>query len=127
MTDSAAVQSHQRALAIRIKLFGEEHESTADSYRQLGVTQNNMHDDSAALQSRQQALANRLKLFGDEHGKISDSYRQVKITQDAQRKWRKVKRAKRKYQKNILKLSDSSCPKKLWEFENIIHRGKDIF
>ena len=27
----AALQSHQRALAIRIKLFGEEHKSTADS------------------------------------------------------------------------------------------------
>ena len=34
----AAVQSHQRAVAIRIKLFGEEHEGTADSYRDLGVT-----------------------------------------------------------------------------------------
>ena len=36
---SAALQSHQRALTIRLKLFGEDHESTADSYRQLGVTQ----------------------------------------------------------------------------------------
>ena len=36
---TSALQSHQRALAIRIKLFGEEHESTADSYRELGVTQ----------------------------------------------------------------------------------------
>ena len=34
-----ALQSHQRALAIRIKLFGEEHESTAGSYFSLGVTQ----------------------------------------------------------------------------------------
>ena len=36
---TSALHSHQPALAIRIKLFGEEHESTADSYRQLGVTQ----------------------------------------------------------------------------------------
>ena len=97
--DSAALQSHQRALAIRIKLFGEEHESTADSYRQLGVTQYNMHDYSAALQSHQRALAIRLKLFGEEHAKTADSYRQVKITQDAQRKFRKVKRTKRNLQK----------------------------
>ena len=34
----AALQSKERALAIRIKLFGNEHESTADSYRTLGVT-----------------------------------------------------------------------------------------
>jgi len=42
---------HQRALAIRIKLFGEEHESTADSYRQLGVTQHEMDDYTKAVQS----------------------------------------------------------------------------
>ena len=36
---SAALQSHQRALAIRLKLFGEEHAKTADSYRQVKITQ----------------------------------------------------------------------------------------
>ena len=58
-----ALQSHQRALAIRIKLFGEEHESTADSYRQLGVTQNNMYDYTKAVQFHQRALAIRIKLI----------------------------------------------------------------
>ena len=82
---SAALQSHQRALAIRIKLFGEEHESTADSYRQLGVTQYNMHDYSAALQSHQRALAIRIKLFGEKHESTADSYRCLKITQNVQR------------------------------------------
>ena len=47
----AALQSHQRALAICIKLFGEEHGSTADSYRELGATQHQMHEYKAALQS----------------------------------------------------------------------------
>ena len=64
---SAALQSHQCALAIYLKIFGEEHENTAYSYRQLGVTQNNMHHYTAALQSHQHALAIRLKLFGEEH------------------------------------------------------------
>ena len=45
----AAFHSHKRALAIRIKLFGEEHESTADSYRELGVTQHQIHDYKTAL------------------------------------------------------------------------------
>ena len=35
----SALQSHHRALAIRVKVFGEEHEKTADSYSELGVTQ----------------------------------------------------------------------------------------
>ena len=61
----AALYSKERALAIRIKLFGEEHESTADSYRTLGVTQHAMHDYKAAVQSRQRASAIRKKLFGD--------------------------------------------------------------
>ena len=69
-----ALQSHQRALAIRIKLFGEEHESTADSYRQLGVTQSKMGDFTSALQSHQRALAIRIKLFGEEHESTADSY-----------------------------------------------------
>ena len=76
---SSALQSHQRALAIRIKLFGEEHESTADSYRQLGVTQNNMHDYSAALQSHQRALAIRIKQFGEEHESTADSYKELGV------------------------------------------------
>ena len=73
----AALQSHQRALAIRIKLFGEEHESTADSYRQLGVTEHAMHDYKAALQSHQRALAIRIKLFGEEHEITADSYSDI--------------------------------------------------
>ena len=39
---TSALQSHQRALAIRIEVFGTGHEITADSYKQLGVTQKNM-------------------------------------------------------------------------------------
>ena len=50
---------------MRIKLFGEEHESTADSYRLLGVTQNNMRDYTKAVQFHQRALAIRVKLFGE--------------------------------------------------------------
>ena len=41
---TSASQSHQRALSIRIKLFGEEHQSTADSYSYLCVTEGKMGD-----------------------------------------------------------------------------------
>ena len=71
---SAALESLQHALAIRIKLFEEEHESTADSYRQLGLTQDNMHNYSAALESLQHALAIRIKLFEEEHERTADGY-----------------------------------------------------
>ena len=63
----AAVQSKQRALEIRIKLFGEEHQSTADCYYSLGVTQHNLGDLKAARQSHQRALDIRIRLSGEEH------------------------------------------------------------
>ena len=69
---TSALQSHQRALAIRIKVFGEEHERTADSYRQLGVTQYAMHDYTSALQSHQRAFAICIKVFGEEHERTAD-------------------------------------------------------
>ena len=69
-----ALQSHQRALAIRTKLFGEDHASTADSYHSLGVTQHELGDYKSALQSHQRALAIRTKLFGEDHASTADSY-----------------------------------------------------
>ena len=72
---NAALGSKHRALAIHIKLFGKEHESTAEIYRELGVTQHQMKDYNAALQSKQRALAIRIKLFGEEHERTADSYR----------------------------------------------------
>ena len=62
----AALQSEQRALEIRIKLFGEEHQSTADCYYELGKTQHKMGDFKLALQLEQRALEIRIKLFGEE-------------------------------------------------------------
>ena len=35
-----ALQSHQHGLAILIKLFGEEHAKTGESYRCLEITKN---------------------------------------------------------------------------------------
>ena len=98
---SASLQSEQRALAIHLKLFGEEHESTADSYRQLGVTQNKMHDYSAALHSHQRVLAIRLKLFGEEHATCcmiaTGKSRSLKTPSESGET--EVKRTKRKLQK----------------------------
>ena len=41
---SAALQSHLCVLAIRLKLFGEEHAKTADSYRQVKITQDALRE-----------------------------------------------------------------------------------
>ena len=86
----AALQSSQRALDIRIKLFGEEDESTADSYMHLAVTQHKMHDYHAALQSKQRALAICMKLFGEDHERTAHCYTHVKVTQELLCKDRKT-------------------------------------
>ena len=63
-----------RALDIRIKLFGEEHPKTADSYHSIGVTQHTLIDYTAALDIR-------IKLFGKEHPKTAESHHLVGVTQ----------------------------------------------
>ena len=45
----SALESHQHALQIRLKLFGEDHSDTALSYNSIGVTQCEMKDYKSAL------------------------------------------------------------------------------
>ena len=72
----------QHALDIRIKLFGEEHQSTADCYYEMGMTQTD--DLKAALQSFQHALDIRIQLFGEEHQSTADCYYSLGLTQRKQ-------------------------------------------
>ena len=79
---SEALQSEQRALDITVKLFGEEHSDTAQSYHSLGVTQQYLGDFTSTLQSMQRALDIRVKLFGEEHSDTAQSYHSLGVTQD---------------------------------------------
>ena len=76
-----ALLSFTRALNIRIKLFGEEHRQTAESYYLVGVTQHSLENYTAALESKKRALHIRMKLFGEEHSETADSYHSVGVTQ----------------------------------------------
>ena len=77
---SSAFQSKQRALDIRVKLFGEEHLDTAESYLNLGVTQHALGNFSSALQSKQRSLDIRFKLFGEEHPNTAECYISLGVT-----------------------------------------------
>ena len=90
----SALQSHQRALDIRVKLFGEEHPDTAQSYVYLGITQNrkNTHtqlrvtfnsESHSQTQSPQRALDMRVTVFGEEHADTAQSYGHFRLTQHA--------------------------------------------
>ena len=78
---TSALQSKQRALDVRIKLFGEDHSSTAESYHSLGVTQDSLGDFTSALKSAQRALDVRIKLFGEDHASTAESYHSLGVTQ----------------------------------------------
>ena len=80
---SSALQFDQRALDIRVKLFGEEHPNTAECYVSLGVTQYASGDFLSALQSHQHALDIRIKLFWKEHPHTAECYFSLGETQHA--------------------------------------------
>ena len=63
---TTALESHKRALEIRVKLLGEKHSETADSYHEVGGTQYSLGNYTAALESHKRALEIRVKLFGEE-------------------------------------------------------------
>ena len=80
---SGAIQSFQSAIDVAIRLFGEEHPDTAQSYFILGEIQHASGDYLSALQSKQRALDMRVKHFGEEHPDTAQSYLSLGVTQHA--------------------------------------------
>ena len=76
-----ALQSYHHALEIGLRLFGEEHASTAKSYYSLGLTKHELGDFTSAVQSHQRALDIRVKLFGEDHAATAQSYYSLGVTQ----------------------------------------------
>ena len=64
-----------------IKLLGEDHASTADSYDLLGVTHDLLGDFTSALHSFQRAFDVRKKVLGEDHASTADSYDSLGVTQ----------------------------------------------
>ena len=66
---------------MRLKLFGEEHASTSDSYNNLGATQHLLGNFNAAPDFFKHAPDTCLKLFGEEHASTADIYDNFSTTQ----------------------------------------------
>ena len=79
-----------------IKLFGDEHASTADSYFSLGVTQHEMKAYKAALQSHQRALEIRIKLFEEGHERTADCYFSLGVTQHEMKDYKAALQSKQR-------------------------------
>lgn len=76
----ASLQSHWRALEIRLELVSEKHESIADSYHELGIIFRILEDYNSALHFQQRALDIRKKLSEQYPLKTADSYHELGIT-----------------------------------------------
>jgi len=68
-----AVECYQKSLAMRRKIYGEEHPSIAQSLSNLGSAFSQQGDLSAALECFSQSLEMRRKLHGPEHPYVASS------------------------------------------------------
>jgi len=73
--DSKAMDSIKKALKIRKKVFGDNHQDTAKDYDTLGKIHQNMENYSKAEEYYQKALKIRKKVFGDHHIVTAQSYK----------------------------------------------------
>ncbi len=65
---------HQKALNIRLELYGEMHEATARSYTQLAAIYINLHDFKQSKVMINKSLKINIKLFGERHISIARCY-----------------------------------------------------
>ncbi len=78
---------HRRALAIKLKVLGEGHPSTANSYNNLAATLGQQGKYAEAEAMHRRALAIRLKALGTDHPDTANSYNNLAATLRAQGKY----------------------------------------
>ena len=61
--------------------MGEDHENTADSYFDLGVSQCVLKDYTSATESHKRALKIKQKVSVEDHENAADSYLNLEVTQ----------------------------------------------
>ena len=72
-----ALTHHQRALTLRLKLFGPEHSDVAVSHNAIGMGHHKKGDYDPALEHYQKSLAIRIKQLGPEHFDVAESYNNI--------------------------------------------------
>ena len=72
-----ALEYCHKALAIREKVYGEEHPDTATSYNNLGTLYHDMGDFPRALKYHKKALAILEKLYSEEHPSTAMSHHNI--------------------------------------------------
>lgn len=72
-----ALEYSEKALKIRLELFGELHLETARSFNNVGADYDNLRDYKRGLEYAEKALEIRLDLFGERHPNSASSFNSV--------------------------------------------------
>ncbi len=75
----SALSYQQKAVNIRLKLYGEEHGNVAWSYNNLGCVYLDIGLHEQAKEFHEKALDIRIKLYSEEHGDVAGSYNNLGI------------------------------------------------
>jgi tetratricopeptide (TPR) repeat protein len=72
-----ALEYQEKALTIRLELFGERHPDTAMSFNNVGNTYGDLGDNKRASEYHEKALTIRLELFGERHPDTAMSFNNI--------------------------------------------------
>ncbi|MCK4827623.1 tetratricopeptide repeat protein [bacterium] len=72
-----ALEYYKKSLAIRLRVFGEQHPDVAESYTGVGEVYSIKGEYEKALEYYKKGLAITLKLYGEEHPDVAASYNNI--------------------------------------------------
>ena len=70
---------YNKCLAVREKVYGEDHTSTAVSYNNVALMMDEKGDLDSALEMHHKALAVKEKVYGEEHTSTAQSYNNIAV------------------------------------------------
>jgi len=74
-----AIEYHEKSLAIRLKVHGDQHPDTGISYNNLGLVWKNKGEYDKAIEYHEKSLAIYLKVHGDQHPSTGSSYNNLGV------------------------------------------------
>jgi tetratricopeptide (TPR) repeat protein/predicted Ser/Thr protein kinase len=117
---------HERALALRLELFGPDHPDVAGSYNNIGGVYHKKAEYDKALEYYRKSLAILLKQLGPDHPHVAASYNNIGLVYNKKGEYDK---ALEYYQKSLaikLKQLGADHPKVALSYHNIggVHNNK---
>ncbi|KIC75205.1 hypothetical protein DB42_AK00050 [Neochlamydia sp. EPS4] len=114
-----AVEYSTKALAINLKIYGENHSTVSACYSNLGAIYKNQGNLAKAVEYSNKALAINLKLYGENHPKLAICYNNLGQTYQEQGNLEKAAEYVNKSLVIDLKIFGENYPKVAIRYNNI--------